>query len=51
MMAKGYAVTKLAPGNIVEGPAILWSPITTIVINPSQRLTVDGNRNLIVTWE
>ncbi|MBS1895518.1 MAG: hydantoinase/oxoprolinase family protein [Actinobacteria bacterium] len=49
--AKGYAVTKLRPGNVVEGPAILWSPITTIVANPGQRVRVDEHRNLIVTWE
>jgi N-methylhydantoinase A len=51
MTAKGYDVTQLTPGNVVKGPSIIWSPITTIVINPGQQLTVDGNRNLIVTWE
>lgn len=51
MAAKGYDVTRLAPGNRIEGPAIVWSPITTIVINPGQQLIIDGNRNLIVTWE
>jgi N-methylhydantoinase A len=49
--AKGYDVTKLLPGNEVHGPAILWSPVTTIVVNPGQRARVDERRNIIVTWE
>ncbi len=48
--AKGYDFDKLLPGNEVEGPSIIWTPITTIVVNPGQKATVDQYRNVILTW-
>jgi N-methylhydantoinase A len=44
----GYDFERLSPGNVIEGPAVVWSPITTLVIRPGQVATVDGFRNLIV---
>ena len=43
-----YDFTRLAPGNVVQGPAVIHSPITTIVVQPRQRATLDGWRNLLL---
>jgi N-methylhydantoinase A len=48
--ARGYDMERLLPGNEVEGPAIIWTPITTIVINPGQKATIDQYKNVILTW-
>jgi len=47
--AKGYDFEKLLPGNEVEGPSIIWTPITTVVVNPDQKATVDQYRNIMLT--
>ena len=39
----------LAPGNVVEGPAIVELPDTTIVVRPEAALGVDAFGNAIVT--
>ena len=48
--ARGYDLEKLLPGNKVEGPSIIWTPITTIVVNPGHRATLDQYRNVVLTW-
>ncbi len=48
---KGYDFEQLVPGNRVPGPAIIWTPITTVVTNPDQFATVDKYKNLIITRE
>lgn len=48
--ARCYAFDRLAPGNIVEGPAIVWSPDTTVVVNPGQWLRCDQYKNLELVW-
>jgi N-methylhydantoinase A len=45
----GYDFDSLLPGNVVDGPAIVWSPITTVVLNPEQYAQVDEYKNLIIT--
>jgi N-methylhydantoinase A len=45
----GYDFELLAPGNVIPGPAIVWTPITTVVVSPSQVASLDGYRNLILT--
>jgi N-methylhydantoinase A len=42
---------KLAPGNVVSGPAVIHTPITTIVLQANQRGTMDGYRNVLVDFE
>ncbi|MGK2939122.1 MAG: hydantoinase/oxoprolinase family protein [Solirubrobacteraceae bacterium] len=44
----GYDYDQLRPGNIVEGPAIMWTPMTTLVLTPGQRARVDEYRNVII---
>ena len=43
-----YDFTRLAPGHVVPGPAIVWTPITTVVVQAAQTATVDPYRNLIL---
>jgi len=48
--ARGYDLEKLLPGNEVEGPAIIWTPITTVVVNPGQKAALDRYKNVVLTW-
>lgn len=49
--AAAYDFDKLLPGNTLAGPAIIWTPITTIVVNPGQTATCDGYKNILITWK
>ena len=46
--ANCYDFEKLVPGNEIQGPAVIWTPITTVVVNPGQRVKCDPYRNLHV---
>ncbi|MBM4262880.1 MAG: hydantoinase/oxoprolinase family protein [Deltaproteobacteria bacterium] len=46
--AKIYDYDRLAPGSELAGPAIIETPITTIVINPNDQALMDGYRNIRV---
>ena len=43
-----YDFTLLNPGNIVRGPAVIHTPITTIVVQDNQRAVMDQFRNIII---
>jgi len=43
-----YAYDRLGAGNIVEGPAIIEAPQTTIVIHPDQKGILDPYGNTII---
>ncbi len=45
-----YDFEKLKPGNVVAGPAVIHTPITTIVLQAGQTGTLDGYRNVIVDF-
>jgi N-methylhydantoinase A len=45
----GYDFERLMPGNAVPGPAIVWTPITTLVIPPGQTARLDGHRNVVLS--
>lgn len=47
-LAKTYDFLRLAPGNVVAGPAVIHTPITTIVIQGRQVGRVDAFRNIVV---
>src|SRR5882757_631996 len=49
-MAEGtiYDFEKLRPGNVVAGPAVIHTPITTIVIQAHRVGRLDGYRNVII---
>jgi N-methylhydantoinase A len=46
-----YDFSKLSPGNIVNGPAVIHTPITTIVLQDRQRGTMDGYRNMLIDFD
>jgi N-methylhydantoinase A len=43
-----YYGTRLQPGNVIAGPAIVQVPDTTIVVHPGQEATVDGFGNFLI---
>ncbi len=43
-----YERDRLLPGASVAGPAIVESPLTTVVIPPGHRAEVDGYRDLVI---
>jgi N-methylhydantoinase A len=44
-----YARASLAPGDEIEGPAIVQEPTTTSVFHSDQRATVDDYNHLLIT--
>jgi N-methylhydantoinase A len=45
----GSDFERLRPGNVVDGPAVVWSSITTLVVPAGHRARVDEYRSLVVT--
>jgi N-methylhydantoinase A len=43
-----YDFTLLNPGNVIKGPAVIHTPITTIVLQDNQKSVMDQYRNIIV---
>jgi N-methylhydantoinase A len=46
--ANVYSFDKLEAGNSLQGPAVIHTPITTVVVQPGQIATLDGFFNLII---
>ncbi|HEY2052425.1 MAG TPA: hydantoinase/oxoprolinase family protein [Solirubrobacterales bacterium] len=44
----GYDFERLRPGSSFAGPAIVWTPITTVVVGDGQRVEVDEYKNLVI---
>ena len=42
---------RLEPGNVVKGPAVIHTPITTIVLQARQTGSIDGYRNIVIDFE
>jgi N-methylhydantoinase A len=49
--AKAYEFEKLFPGNEIEGPSVIWTPVTTIVVNPTQKAVCDTYGNIVITYD
>ena len=45
----GFDFERLKPGHRIEGPAVIWTPITTLVMAPGQTARVDEYKNLVLT--
>jgi N-methylhydantoinase A len=43
-----YDFNRLAPGNVLQGPAVIHTPITTIVLQEGQIGRVDPYRNVLI---
>ncbi len=41
---------RLAPGNRIDGPALIEGANTTLVVHPGQRITVDGLGNVLIAF-
>ena len=41
-----YDFNKMRPGREFGGPAIIETPVTTVVVNPSDRAAMDQYRNI-----
>ncbi len=41
-----YGFQRLRPGNRIGGPAVIETPVTTIVVNPGDRAVMDEYRNI-----
>ena len=41
----------LAPGNEIEGPAVIHTPITTIALHSGHRARMDRWRNIVVSYD
>jgi N-methylhydantoinase A len=46
---KGYDFDRMVPGNAVPGPAVVWTPITTLVVAPGHVARVDQYKNLVMS--
>lgn len=46
-----YHFDKLMPGNVIAGPAVIHTPITTIVIQDNQNGRLDEHRNFVIEFE
>ncbi len=45
-----YDFEKLAPGNIIAGPAVIHTPITTMVVQQGQSGRMDEYRNVVIEF-
>ena len=43
-----YDFTLLQSGNVINGPAVIHTPITTIVVQDKQRAVMDEYRNIVI---
>ncbi|MGQ0567903.1 MAG: hydantoinase/oxoprolinase family protein, partial [Armatimonadota bacterium] len=46
---KGYSFDRLAPGHEIPGPAIVWTPITTLLLGPNHLARMDERKHLIIS--
>jgi N-methylhydantoinase A len=46
-----YDLDLLPADGTLDGPALVWSPITTVLLDAGQRAVVDHYRNLVITTE
>jgi N-methylhydantoinase A len=44
-----YDFERLKPGGEISGPAIVETPVTTVVVTPRDRAAIDEFRNIIIT--
>ena len=44
-----YRGDALVPGNVVPGPAIIETSVTTVVVHPQQSAKVDGYGNIVIS--
>lgn len=50
LTTKFYNYNSLNPGNVVEGPSVILTPVTTIVVPPSEVGRMDEYRNIVIEF-
>jgi N-methylhydantoinase A/oxoprolinase/acetone carboxylase beta subunit len=45
----GYDWERIRPGDVIQGPAIVWTPNTTIVFRSADKAEMDERLNLVLT--
>jgi N-methylhydantoinase A len=48
-LVPGYSFDRIPVGSVIEGPGLIWSPITTIVLERRERARLDHFRNLVIS--
>lgn len=43
-----YDFSKLTPGNCIAGPAVIHTPITTVIVQPGQIGSMDAYKNIVL---
>tara|TARA_B100000315_G_C14557015_1_gene578677 strand:- start:1687 stop:1989 length:303 start_codon:yes stop_codon:yes gene_type:complete len=51
VMTPIYDLKGFKPGNKLVGPAVIETPVTTVVVRSDQSAEMDGYRNIILTGE
>ena len=46
-----YDFDRLVPGNVIPGPAVIHTPITTIVVQANQTGRMDTYRNILIEFD
>jgi N-methylhydantoinase A len=44
----GFSFERLRPGNRLRGPALVWTPVTTVVVASGYEARLDPYRNLVL---
>ncbi len=47
---KTYDFERIVPGNVIAGPAVIHTPITTIVLQDAQTGRMDAYRNIVIEF-
>jgi N-methylhydantoinase A len=46
----GYDFARLEAGNKIRGPALIWTPITTVLVQPGHEAEVDEHKTITLSW-
>ncbi len=44
-----YEFEKMNPGNQLTGPAVIATPVTTVVVNPGDEARIDSYKNIVIS--
>lgn len=46
----GYDFEQLEAGNRITGPALIWTPITTVLVQPGHQADLDIHKTITLSW-
>jgi N-methylhydantoinase A len=46
----GYDFERLEAGNRISGPALIWTPITTVLVQPGHEAELDEHKTITLSW-